>query len=136
MEISWKYIKALESKSLIDDFERTENCRFDDAFKACVRENNGGRPSVNTFDTDRAKGRAMKSLLSFNPSDRANIREVNEVMKDAAAQYIAFASDNFGNLICFERESGRVVFQNHETGEIESVAPDFKAFMENLYAIE
>jgi hypothetical protein len=137
MNIQWKYVKTLESKSAIDAFETETQYRFSDAFKTCVRENNGGRPVPCAFDTEKTKGRAMKSLLSFNESDASNMRAINGAgIGDIGKAYIAFASDNFGNLLCFDRAGGRVVFWDHETGAVERVADDFAAFLQSLYESE
>jgi hypothetical protein len=137
MGIKWKYIKKLESENLIQAFETETDYKFEDAFKACVSENNGGRPSPNVFDTENTKGRTFKSLLSFNASDTSNVRAFNDSAgDDIGEKYIAFATDDFGNLICFERASGRVVFWNHETGVVEPVADGFDMFINKLYAAE
>lgn len=134
MDITWKYVKPLRSPGLIEDFETAMVYTFPDSFKACVKAHNGGRPSLEAFNTDQAKERAVKSLLSFNREDKDNIWKMSKWVKaDLGKAYIPFAIDNFGNLICFDGGNDRIVFWNHETGRIESVARSFDEFLAALY---
>ena len=47
-------------------------------------------------------------------------------------RYIPFAIDHFGNLICFARNR-QIVFLDHETLNIEKIAPSFDEFVFSLY---
>lgn len=53
--------------------------------------------------------------------------------EELSGKYVAFAIDNFGNLVCFEINSNKIVFFNHENGKIEQIADNFINFMECLY---
>ncbi|MDR1580816.1 MAG: SMI1/KNR4 family protein [Synergistaceae bacterium] len=133
-EIKWRYVKQLQSNNLIEEFEQAKGYKFDDAFKECIIKNNGGRPSSSVFDTNTTDGRTIMSLLSFNKSDKSNIWTMNDnESDDIGKKYIAFAIDNFGNLISFERETNAIVFWNHENGTIEKTAGYFKEFLAKLH---
>lgn len=132
--MEWKYVKKLMSADLIADFESTAGYCFCDAFRNCVLLNNGGRPSKRCFDTDKAKGREIKSLLSFNKEDRETVWKIFEWSKtELANQFIPFAIDNFGNLICFDNINSKVVFLNHEDQSTECIADNFETFINELY---
>lgn len=134
MSIQWRYVKPLKETSLIEDFECAMTYEFPNSFKECILNNNGGRPSTSTFDTNKTKEREMKSLLSFNKEDKENIWSVNEWVKsDLNNIFIAFAIDNFGNLICFDVNNDSIVFWNHENNETELVAKSFDEFLGKLY---
>ena len=132
--MDWKYVKALNSNELIDDYECMVKYVFCDSFKKCIMEHNGGRPSMRIFDTDKAKERELKSFLSFNKDDRETVWKIFDWNKDELTdKYIPFAIDNFGNLICFDASNDKIVFVNHEDMTIEMIANDFDTFLNGLY---
>ena len=101
----WKYVKPLKDIGNIYDFEESEKIEFPDSYISVVKKYNGGRPEKNIYDTDKTKERTIKSLLSFNDDDRETIRKTAENLKEElGGKSLAFASDNFGNLICFDKK--------------------------------
>lgn len=132
--INWKYVKALKSANLINEFETLVCYELPKEFKECVLQYNGGRPERKGFDTDKNKGRELKSFLSFNKEDRETVWKTYEWNKEELAdRYLAFAIDNFGNLICFDVRNGNVIFLNHENLSTEHIAETFTEFLELLY---
>jgi len=131
--ITWRYVKPLNNTDIVAQYGAEHGITFDGAFIECIKQNNGGRPSVSTFDTDKAKERTIKSLLSFDEKDAENIFKSNEMLAKETSILIAFALDNFGNYICFLKESGAVVFYDFESGTIERITDDFSTFLGKLY---
>ena len=132
--IQWRYVELLEKSSSIEEFESVVNYKFSSSFKKCVSENNGGRPSVGTFDTSKTKEREIKSLFSFNKEDEENIWSMNKWGCDKPNDlFVAFAIDDFGNLICFDVNDDSVIFWNHELDKTEFVAKNFDEFLGMLY---
>ena len=135
--MDWKYAKPLTSKELIHAFEVYTDYKLPEDFKACVLNHNGGRPSSKTFDTHVTTERALKSLLSFNKDDRENIWKVNDWnTQELKKRFVAFAIDNFGNLICFDQKDNSVIFLETENLQVEKVAKNFTAFLNMLYEPE
>ncbi len=133
--MQWKYVKPLLSAESISKFETLVKYKFPDAFKKCVLENNGGRPNSRTFDTDCTKERELKSFLSFNKDDIENVWKIAEWNKsELSDKYVAFAIDNFGNLICFDIKNNNIIFLDHETLNTEKITDDFISFMNGLYS--
>ena len=129
----WKYIKPLSNEESIAAFERMTAFALPESFKVCVKQYNGARPKCRAFDTEKQIKREMKSLLSFNRDDRETVWGMYDASyTEHKGQYIPFAIDHFGNLICFDR-SGQIVFIDHETLNVELVAPSFEKFMDDLY---
>ena len=86
------------------------------------------------FETDTSQERALKSFLSFNKNDRETVWKIYEWNKqELADRYVAFAVDNFGNLICFDANNDNIVFLNHEDLGVEKVADDFMEFINKLH---
>lgn len=132
--MEWKYIKPLSSEENINDFECAVKYCFPDDFRKCILENNGGRPNLKAFDTNVKKGRELKSFLSFNKDDKETVWKIHDWNKDELSdRYIAFAIDNFGNLICFDANNDNIIFLNLENLEVEIISKDFFEFMDNLY---
>lgn len=133
--MNWKYVKPLKSKKLIKNFESKFNYKFPNSFISIVNKYNGGRPEKALFDTDMSNQRAIKSLLSFNEGDKETMWKISEWNKsELNDEYISFAIDNFGNLICFSIEDNSVVFLELESLNIEKIADDFDTFINNLYS--
>jgi len=131
--ITWRYVKPLNKVGAISQYGSQVSIVFDSAFVECVTQNNGGRPSVSTFDTDKTKERTIKSLLSFNEDDAENIFKSNKVLNKETTALIAFAIDNFGNYICFSKDNGEVMFYDFESGKTEKISDNFSIFLEKLY---
>lgn len=132
--MNWKYAKALNSVDLINDFEKLVGYKFPKEFRDLVLQFNGGRPERKGFDTNVSTGRELKSFLSFNAGDRETVWEINDCNKDELSnKYLAFAIDNFGNLICFDKNNNNVVLLNHEDLSVEHIANTFSEFIETLY---
>lgn len=131
--MDWRYIKPTSIYN-IREFEDAEGFLFPAEFKDCAIMNNGGRPYLDMFDTDVCRGRVVRSLLSFNRGDRDNIWDVHKWNRQELGDvHIAFAIDNFGNLICFEKAACKIVFLDLESGRVEHAADNFHGFLPGLY---
>ena len=131
--MEWKYVKHLKSRKNIEDFEQLVGYSFPPEFRKQVIEHNGGRPANRIFNTNKRKIYALKSFLSFNHEDLETVWKIREWSKEILTdEYVAFAIDNFGNLICFDKSDDSVVFANHEDSSVEKIADTFSAFLEAL----
>lgn len=132
--MDWKYVKELSSIDLINEYEGLVNYTFNESFKNCVKENNGGRPAKKVFNTNKAKERELKSFLSFNHDDKETVWKIFEWNKEELAnKYVPFAIDNFGNIIGFDSTNDKIIFLNHEDMSIELIADNFDDFLNALY---
>lgn len=135
-EIVWKYDEPLTDENLITEFETKSGFTFPPSYRSLVIEHNGARPDKKIFNTDTDEGHVFGNLLSFNKADTKNLNiwETNKNMPtDIDSKYIAFATDAFGNWICFNAEDGSIVFIDHDNFSIENIANDFDAFIDGLY---
>ncbi|MBQ5311655.1 MAG: SMI1/KNR4 family protein [Oscillospiraceae bacterium] len=141
--MEWEYVRPLQAETLVDDYEKTIKYEFPEEFVLCVKHNNNGYPKLSSFISwkgKRKRKRVFDHLFSFNTEDRTTIWNYNDwngrfhdwnengEMND----YVAFAGDPFGNLICFDKTNDHIVFIDHETLEIEDVADNFSDFINNL----
>ncbi|MBW0295851.1 SMI1/KNR4 family protein [Shewanella xiamenensis] len=125
----WRYIKPLAADSLIPDAEEKLGYNFVDSYIDFVKKYNGSRPPVSIFSTSTSQERTIKSFLSFNPTDVENIIKLNNGVSEISVKLVAFAIDNFGNYICFNKENDAVVFLDFESGETELIDKTFSDFL-------
>ena len=134
--MNWKYIKPIADEKSVSEFEKEHGVLFPESFKAVVKKYNGARPENDVYDTEKTKERTIKSLLSFNKTDKENIWAMAENSEIGNSdKYVAFAIDHFGNLICFDVEDYSVVFVSHESDRTEKIADDFSGFLDKLYSV-
>ncbi len=132
--MEWKYVKKLSSESLIDGYEKIYHFKFPEVYKKCVLINNGGRPDKKTFITKNKNEHTLKSFLSFNTEDKETVWEITEWNREElASKYIPFAIDNFGNLICFQKDNTYIAFINLDDMSCEIVSTSFDEFINSLY---
>ena len=131
-EITWKYVKPLSNVNAVEDFEKQNHVQFPLNLKQCLKDNNGGRPSLNVFDTDKSKERVFKALLSFNEADAENIYKFFPIIySQSHGRLLPFASDPSGNYLCLQ--GTKIVLFLHEDETEEGVADSFSELLEKLY---
>ncbi|WP_410501808.1 SMI1/KNR4 family protein [Exiguobacterium acetylicum] len=131
--LTWKYVKPLKDKDSIKNFETLNGLQLPQDITDCIIQNNGGRPDKKVFDTEVSKGRAMKSLLSFNKNDLETVYDVIDVLKSERKDLVPIASDPSGNYICYNLINKSIVFWLHETNITEKVSDSFTTFLNGLY---
>lgn len=125
----WRYVKPLAAESVIPGAEEKLGYHFVDSYKDFVKKYNGGRPPVSIFNTSASQERTIKSFLSLNATDVENILKMNKGVAEISAKLVAFAIDNFGNYICFDKENDAIVFLDFESGETELIDETFSDFL-------
>lgn len=128
----WRYIKPLTTEGLIPEVEGQLGYKFVDSYIDFVKEHNGGRPPIRIFKTSTHKERTIKSFLSFNSGDAENIIRLNRGVAEISTKLVAFAIDDFGNSLCFNKQNDEVVFLDFESEELELVAISFVDFLSML----
>lgn len=143
--MNWERIKLLSSEQLISEFENEVGYAFPVEFREVAINNNGASPELKEFSSKQKSHsvqRVFDRLLSFNKDDRMNIWRTNQIIHTVWAKngeldrYIVFATDPFGNKICFDKMDNRIVFIDHETLSIEPVANSFSEFIKSLKKIK
>lgn len=131
--ITWKYVKQLEDQNSTESFLSNNNIELPFDILECLKNNNGGRPNLNTFDTDKAKERLFKALLSYNINDKENIYSTySQEFKNKGM--FPIASDVAGNFICVNLKfNNEIVLVEHESGRIEYIGETFTEMLNHLY---
>lgn len=141
--MEWIFVEDLQSEDLINEYEEVIKYHFPEDFKKCVRNYNGAYPVLEvflSFKGKRKKKRVFNHLFSFNKNDVTTIWKYNdwngrfhEWNTDGKMEnYVAFAGDPFGNLICFDKTDDKIVFIDHETLTVENVTDTFTELIGSL----
>ena len=113
--MKWLYTEPLASDLPIREFQVDNALILPADYVACVRENGGGKPERCICTTADGKEHIVGYLLSF-----------------AQGSSVDIPIDPFGNAWCIERQTGHIVFRNHETNAVVDAADSFTAFLEKL----
>lgn len=133
MSLEWKRIKPLKNKNAVQEFLQKYNCTLSKELKECITVNNGGRPYPDVISLDNGDEFDVKSLLSFNKTDRENIYKVIDYfMKQYHGEIVPFASDSAGNYYC-EKDEKVVLWM--QDGEMILVADSFVEFLNSLHKL-
>ncbi len=129
----WKYVKPLREKGVVEKFLRDNNILLSDEIVACLKENNGGRPMNEVFDTDKSKERIFKALLSYNKTDRETIYSCYPGIFREKGLF-PLATDPAGNFISVDlRNNNAIIFFELESGTKEFIANTIGELVEKLY---
>jgi len=132
-KITWKHVKHLSDERSVEVFLAKNSIELPLGIVECIKENNGGRPILKIFDTDRTKERVFKSLLSYNRGDKESI--YNSYSNELRVMGLfPIALDAAGNFICVNLKSNNeLVLLEHESGNIEQIGPTFEDLIRGLY---
>ena len=102
-----------------------------------IINNNGGQPVKTTFDSEKTKELVFMRLLSYNNEDKENIHigfdAIQEINPNLSSVLYPIAIEAFGDLICLDLHSKKIVHLNHETGTTEFVANSITDLISKLY---
>lgn len=129
--ITWKYVKPLESLESIAEYEALTRSQLPDDLREVIRLHNGGRPSLKYYDLPGEKDKEFKTLLSFNRNDVENVFAVYP-LDSADGALVPFASDPAGNF--FVVRDGKVCLWQHESDSTIFLAETFSDFLETLHS--
>lgn len=127
--LKWRFVVPLHDLFAVTSYQSISNFQFPPGFEDLAICYNGGYPSPNRFITKEGTTYTMKSLLSFNQHDEESIWQINT----SKALPVAFAIDDFGNLICFDRASGGIIVWDISSGYVDHVSYTFDEFLMSLH---
>ena len=69
----------------------------------------------------------------MDPNSKTYILKFQNFDSELKDKLVPFAELEFGDTLCFERETNKIVIYNHETDTIDVVANDWNNFIKELY---
>lgn len=116
--MEWRWPELPVEESQIARIQVELGVRLPDDFLQLVRKYNGGYPSKKYFDFPSRKDAVLDHLLSLieGGDDPSLLNTYRNVRDRLPSGIIPFASDPFGNLICFDYRDNppSICFWDHE----------------------
>ena len=133
--MTFKYtVKVKDLKSVIR-FEQLTNQKIPEPLLDILVKNNYGYPEKKTFNGDGYVF-SMKCLLSLNEDDDENLfdfyKSSREISEELGFDFIPFAMDDYGNLICFIPDTYLVIFIDEETLDVYNTKLSLEEFFNSL----
>lgn len=130
--MEWKFETKTDIEK-IEKFAKALDYALRDDAESFLLEHNNGRPVKCAFDTQKTKERTIKKVLSYNSEDIENVYDFESVFKDSGLGLYPFATDSFGNFICFRKSDNTLVFWSLEDDGVEHIADSVREFVDKLY---
>lgn len=132
MAVTWKYKIDIINTSVFDEIGRERGISFPHELSKFIIQTNAATPSSYNFMAGNNE-RVFGAVLSFNrgEADTDSVFTALSVIDDK--NLIPFGIDPFGNYICYSLNDQKIVFWDHETGNITSTESSLTEFVNSLY---
>jgi hypothetical protein len=105
------------------------------SYRQFLAEQDGGRPLADLYDFEQDGHETtsrVKVFLGVGPDPDGDLVGTAGLNMDLPERMLAIAPDPLGNKLCM-RDTGSIVFWDHEEEELSEVAPDLPTFLAGLY---
>lgn len=130
-----KRIEKLDSETLgyISNVEKEINYTFSEEYKNYLLKLSSLKPEKNILKLADGTEKLVRYFYSMDPYSKKYIlkfQNFDSVLKD---KLVPFAELEFGDILCFEKETNRIILYYHEADTSETVANDWNNFIKKLY---
>ncbi|NIZ47622.1 SMI1/KNR4 family protein (plasmid) [Entomospira nematocerorum] len=135
--MQWQFVEPIENEAIIETFWNLLDVPIPPAIQSTIIAYNGGAPERDLFCTQSGQEHQVGYLLSYNAQSGERYDQAQAILLELRAQLgllIPLMSDaSGGNYICYRPADGMILFWNHETNHLDSIAPSWQHFLDNLY---
>ena len=131
MSIEWKYKIDLVDGA-IANVSNKYGVKIPEDLVKLLEKANGATPSKTKFMV-KVDEKLLGAILSFNPEEREADSFDTAMMMNFDKNILPFGIDPFGNYICYNVNSGYIVFFDHEENATIDIAENLKDFINMLY---
>ena len=85
------------------------------------------------FEISANKDRIVNTLFSMNKEDKNYILNNQQFDSKFENILIPFASLEFGDMLCFNRETNKIIIYDHEEDKFDEIAHNFNEFQDKLF---
>lgn len=130
-----KRIEKLDSETLeyISNVEKEINYTFSEEYKNYLLKLSSLKPEKNVLGLSNGTEKLVRYFYSMDPNSKTYILKFQSFDSELKDKLVPFAELEFGDTLCFERETNKIVIYNHETDTIDVVANDWNNFIKELY---
>lgn len=135
MTIQWRFACLPVTETDIVQAEIKLGFRLPPDIRGRILVINGGYPDPACFQTVSGAIHVLNNLLSIRQSDDAYMPDYVLEGSSYEQQLVPFASDGFGNLICFNRQDQNALYYwSHESDRIDRICASFTELESKLFA--
>lgn len=128
-------IEKLNSEILeyISNVEKKINYTFKEEYKNYLLKHSVLKLDKNILGLPTGEEKSVKYFYSMDPSSKTYILNFQSFDSELKDKIIPFAELEFGDTVCFERETNKIGIYNHETDNFNIIADDWNTFIKELY---
>ena len=130
-----KRIEKLDSEILeyISNVENEINYIFSKEYKDYLLKHSVLKPDKNILGLSNGGEKLIRYFYSMDPNSKIYILKFRSFDSDLKDKIIPFAELEFGDTLCFERETNKIGIYNHEADTFDIIADDWNTFIKELY---
>lgn len=130
-----KRIEKLDSKILeyISNVEQEINYTFVDEYKDYLVNASTLKLEKNILGLSNGNEKLIRYLYSMDPNSKTCILKFQSFDSELEDKLVPFAELEFGDTLCFERETNKIVLYNHELDISTTIADNWNNFIKELY---
>lgn len=127
-------IEKLDSEILqyISNVEKEINYTFVEDYKKYLLNNSVLKPEKNILGTPNGNEKLVRYFYSMDPNNKTYILKFQSFDSELKNKLVPFAELEFGDTLCFERKTNKIVVYNHETDTIDDIANNWNDFIKKL----
>lgn len=130
-----KRIQKLDFEILdyISNVEKEINYTFSEEYKEYLVKQSSLKPEKNILGLSNGIEKLVRYFYSMDPNSKTYILKFQSFDSELKDKLVPFAELEFGDTLCFERESNKIVVYNHELDTVDIIANDWNNFIKELY---
>lgn len=117
----------------ISNVEKEINYIFSKEYKNYLLKHSVLKPDKNILGLSNGEEKLIRYFYSMDPNSKIYILKFQSFDSDLKDKIIPFAELEFGDTLCFERETNKIGIYNHESDTFDIIAGDWNTFIKELY---
>lgn len=128
-------IEKLDSEILqyISNVEKEINYTFAKDYKKYLLNNSVLKPEKNILGMSNGNEKLVRYFYSMDPNNKTYILKFQSFDSELKNKLVPFAELEFGDILCFERETNKIGIYNHEADTFDIIANNWNSFIKELY---
>lgn len=129
-----KKIEKLDSEILeyINNVEKEINYTFVEEYKNYLLNHSSLKLEKKLLGLVNGNEKLVRHFYSMDPNSKIYILKFQSFDSELRDRLVPFAELEFGDTLCFERKTNKIVVYNHETDTIDDIANNWDDFIEKL----
>lgn len=117
----------------ISNVEKEINYTFSEEYKNYLLKHSILKPDKNILGLSNGEEKIIRYFYSMDSNSKIYILKFQSFDSDLKDKIIPFAELEFGDTLCFERETNKIGIYNNETDTFDIIADDWNTFIKELY---